>query len=100
MAQRIDVVEKLFGLKERKYAEERQKESGEKFGKGMVNLPQPISDKGKSSDKLCKKAKVSSMSHVDTFREFPRFKEFLKPSELLTRLRSSANMDFITFVTK
>ena len=48
-AQRIDVVDRLFGLKEKQEAEKRMKSGN----------PVPNLDKGRVSEKLGKKAKVS-----------------------------------------
>jgi len=55
-AQRIDVVDKLFGLKEKEDAKKRISEGG----KGRVNLP---TLKGRATDNLSKKAKVSRRTY-------------------------------------
>jgi len=48
---------------ERLKAKQRQKESGEKYGKGVENLPQPIGDKGKSRDKVAKQLGISGRTY-------------------------------------
>jgi len=56
---------------EEKKAKQRQKESGEKYGKGVVNLSQPIEEKGKARDKVANQLGISGAQYdrIKTVRD-------------------------------